>query len=285
MTSPTSPTGDPHQVPAEIITEWEPGTFAENLAPGPEDSWLVTLTSHRRVDRVAADGSREVFAEVSGMPTGIVADGDGALVVSGDIGQEGWRLDRVGESGVEKVCDLPELRFGNGMARSGEQLFVTDSARGLLLAVAPGTGRSTVWLEHELLSPAAESGGVPGVNGVTVRGEHLYLTSTSRALVLRVRLGATAGDLEIVAEQLLADDFDIHPDGRMFLATHVFDSVRQLEPDGSHRDIAGRDQGIETSTAVAVDPRDSTRLWVTTAGERFGSPHREKPARLVRLTV
>lgn len=276
---------DPHQVPAEIVTEWEPGTFAENLAPGPERSWLVTLTSHGRVDRVSADGSREVFAEVGGMPTGIVADLGGAFVVSGHIGQEGWRLYRVDAAGVETVCDLPELRFGNGMARSGEQLFVADSARGLVLAVTPSTGRYTVWLEHELLTPTEESGGVPGVNGVTARGEHLYLTSTSRALVLRVALGATAGEPEVVAEQLLADDFDIHPDGRMFLATHVFDSVRQLDPDGGNRDIAGRHQGIETSTSVAVDPRDSTRLWVTTAGERFGSREREKPARLVRLTV
>jgi sugar lactone lactonase YvrE len=269
----------------EIVAEWEPGTFAENLAPGPGGSWLVTLTSHRRVDRVAPDGTRTVAAELPAMPTGIAADADGAFVVSGRIGEAGWRLDHVGEHGAEKVCDLPELRFGNGMARSGDRLFVADSARGLVLTVEPGAGRSTVWLEHELLTPGDAAEGVPGVNGVTVHGEHLYLTSTARALVLRVPLGDTGGELETVAEQLLADDFDIHPDGRMFLATHVFDGVVQLAPDGTRRDLAGLADGIETSTAVALDPHDSTRAWVTTAGERFGSPHREKPARLLRLTV
>jgi hypothetical protein len=272
-------------VPTETVAEWEPGTFVENLAAGHGGSWLVTLPSHRRIDRVHTDGTCEVFAELAAMPTGIVADADGAFVISGHIGHQAWRLDRVDEHGAEKICDLPELRFGNGMARSGEQLVVADSARGLLLAVTPRTGESTIWSEHELLTPADPSAGVPGVNGVAAHRDHLYLTNTSRALLLRIPRSDTGAGLEVVAERLVADDLDLHPDGRTFLATHVFDSVLQLGPGGDRRDIAGRDQGIETSTSVTLDPQDSSLLWVTTAGERFGSRQRAKPARLVRLTV
>ncbi|OPF73810.1 hypothetical protein VT50_0228075 [Streptomyces antioxidans] len=44
--------------------------------------------------------------------------------------------------------------------------------------------------------------GVPGLNGITVAGYHVYLTNSARALPLRVPAAATdTTHLEIVAER------------------------------------------------------------------------------------
>src|SRR5262249_19949790 len=119
--------------PAETVTEWEPGTFVENLAAGPDGSWLVTIPSHRRIDRVHRDGRSEVFAELDRMPTGIVADADGAFVIAGSINTRDWQLVRIEHGRSRAVCALPDLVFGNGMQRVGERLLAVDSALGLAL--------------------------------------------------------------------------------------------------------------------------------------------------------
>jgi hypothetical protein len=70
----------------ETVAELERGTFVENLAAGTDGSWLVTIPSHRRIDRVDRDGQIAVFAELDRMPTGIVTDATGTLVLAGSIG-------------------------------------------------------------------------------------------------------------------------------------------------------------------------------------------------------
>ncbi|GAA1139017.1 hypothetical protein GCM10009579_74300 [Streptomyces javensis] len=122
--------------------------------------------------------------------------------------------------------------------------------------------------------------------GVSPSAPHadVFLTNTARAPLLRVPAAATdTTHLEVVAERLFADDFAVHDDGTLYLATHTLDSVLRLAPDGRRTDIARADQGVETSTSVAIDPEDPDALWVTAAGERFGSGGHDKPARLIRL--
>ncbi|MET0494454.1 MAG: hypothetical protein ABW000_15130 [Actinoplanes sp.] len=273
-------------VPAETVAQWEPGTFVENLAPAPDGGWFVTLPSHRRVDHVAVSGRRTTVAQLATMPTGIVADGDGAWVTSGFIGRPGWRLDRVIPGASEHICDLPQLRFGNGMARAGGRLLIADSSLGIVLAVDLGSRRTATWLAHDLLTPSKGAPGIPGVNGVAVHDGQVLLTNTARTVVLRIPAAATdAARLEIVAERLLADDLAVAPDGTIYLATHLFDSVLRLDSAGRRTAIAGPGQGVETSTSVAVDPADPHVVWVTAAGERFGNVGGDKPARLIRLNV
>lgn len=186
---------------AEIVAEWAPGTFIENLASSPGGDWLVTIPSHHRIDRVDTTGHHEVFAEFEHRPTGIVSDGAGALVITGTIGVPNWRLLRVDEHGHRAVCDLPALVFGNGMERAGERLLAADSARGLLLAIDPLRGESAVWLAHRTLTCPEPDGPMPGANGIAVHGGWVYVSNTGRALLVRAPLaGADPGkELEIEA--------------------------------------------------------------------------------------
>ncbi len=87
-----------------------------------------------------------------------------------------------------------------------------------------------------------------------------------------------------MAERLFADDLDLGPDGRIYLATHIYNSVLRLDPDGHREDIAGHAQGIAGSTSVAFDPRDPAMLYVTTTGGILSPPGgKPEPARLIRL--
>jgi hypothetical protein len=278
-------------VPASPVAEWPAGTFIENLAPAPGETggWLVTIPSHNRVDHVHPDGRHEVLAELTN-PTGIVSDGTSALVVTGPMGSQGWRLVRLGKPGArpgaETVCDLPDLIFGNGMTRAGDRLLIADSLRGHVLAADPASGTSSVWLAHHLLTKTDPDSPLPGVNGIATRNGWVYLTSSERALLLRCPLTSThpATDLEVMAERLFADDLDLGPDGRIYLATHTYHSVLRLDPDGHREDIAGHAQGIAGPTSVAFDPRDPAALYVTTTGGILSPPGGKlEPARLIRL--
>ena len=140
------------QLLAEIAAEWEPGTFVENLAGTSDGGWLVTIPSHRRIDRLDREGHTAVFAELDRPPTGIVADATGA---------------------------------------------------------DPATGEPAAWLRHPLLLAPAARGFMPGANGAAVHGKSVHISNTARAMLLRC---STAGcDVAVVAENLTADDFVVHP--------------------------------------------------------------------------
>ena len=54
-----------YPVATEIIAEWPAGTFIENFAAACDGSaWLVTITSHHRVDKVHADGRHGLLADL-----------------------------------------------------------------------------------------------------------------------------------------------------------------------------------------------------------------------------
>jgi len=288
-----------HPVPAAVVAEWPPGTFLENLAPSAAHpgSWLVTIPSHNRVDRVDPDGSRHTVAEVPNAVTGIATTGFGTFVLTGVMGAAGWQLARIDESTdsaggsagtVDIVCDIPDLRLGNGLAWDGRRLFAVDSALGHLVAIDPVAGTSAVWLAHELLGPLERDSPLPGANGITVHDPYVYVTNSGRALLLRCPLTGhdLAGELEVVAEQQAGDDFDIDPRGRVYLATNVQHSVVRLDPDGHREGIAGLEQWVAGATSAALDPRDPTALYVTSTGGILNPPPGGvQPGRLVRLTL
>jgi len=292
-------------VPAEVVAEWPPGTFLENLAPSAAHpgSWLVTIPSHNRVDRVDPDGKQHTVAELPNAVTGIATIGVGTFALSGVMGGAGWQLVRIedspggtGGSGgavhaadtATVVCDLPDLRLGNGLAWDGHRLLAVDSALGHLVAIDPVAGTSAVWLAHELLGPLEPNSPLPGANGIAVHDGYVYVTNSARALLVRSPLTSDdpAGELAVVAAHLAADDFDIDPGGRCYLATNVMHTVLRLDPDGGREDIAGLEQGAAGATSAALDPRDPTALYVTSTGGMLNPPAGGvQPSRLVRLTL
>ena len=284
----------PHQAgrrveaPTQIVAEWPAGTFLENLALDRDgQSWLVTSPSDNAVYRVGPDGSVRTAAQFATAPTGITTHPViGTLVAVGTQGQPDCQLFRITADGSQRVCDLPGVLGANGMTWDGDRLFVADSARSLVTSVDVADGRTTVWLEHELLTPRNSESMLPGVNGLAVHDGWLVISSSDRGVILRAPISAPepASKLEVVAEQLVADDFAIADDGRIFLATHTFHSVLCLYPDGRREDVATHRDGIAGPTAVAIAPGPSPALFVTTTGGLLSPPDGDvEPARLIRV--
>jgi hypothetical protein len=73
----------------------------------------------------------------------------------------------------------------------------------------PATGEPAAWLRHPLLLAPAARGFMPGANGAAVHGKPVHISNTARAILLRC---STAGrSVAVVAENLTADDFVVHP--------------------------------------------------------------------------
>jgi hypothetical protein len=278
-----------HPVATDVVAQWPPGTFLENLALDSDgESWLVTSPFNQTVYRVRADGTTQTAAKFDQWVTGIVSHPQSPLAAVGTQGQAGWRLHRLTDGGSQAVCELPGVLFANGMTWAGGRLLVVDSARSVVLAVDTGAATSSVWLEHSLLTPQRPDSPMPGINGIAVHDGWVVMTNTQRGLLLRVPTESPhpRRDLEVLAERLSGDDLAVMPDGRIMVATHTYHSVLCLYPDGRREDIAGHDQGVAGPTAVAVGPESTPTLYVSTTGGLLSPPSDAvEPARLLRMDV
>ena len=291
-TDPLHPPHDPvplHPVATEVVAQWPPGTFLENLALDSDgESWLVTSPFNQTIYRVRADGTTQTAAKFDQWVTGIVSHPQGPLAAVGTQGQADWRLHRITDVAAQAVCELPGVLFANGMTWAGGRLLVVDSLRSVVLAVDTGAGTSSVWLDHPLLTPMRPDSPVPGINGIKVHDGWVVITNTQRGLLLRVPVESPQPrcDLEVVAEGLSGDDLAVMPDGRIMVATHTYHSVLCLYPDGRREDIAGYDQGVAGPTAVAVGPESTPTVYVSTTGGLLSPPRDDvEPARLLRMDV
>jgi hypothetical protein len=230
-----------HSVATEVVAQWPPGTFLENLALDSDgESWLVTSPFNQTIYRARADGTTQAATKFDQWVTGIVSHPQGPLAAVGTQGQADWRLHRITDVAAQAVCELPGVLFANGMAWAGARLLVVDSLRSVVLAVDTGAGTSSVWLDHPLLTPMRPDSPVPGINGIKVHDGWVVITNTQRGLLLRVPVESPQPrcDLEVLAEGLSGDDLAVMPDGRILVATHTYHSVLCLYPDGRREDIA-----------------------------------------------
>jgi hypothetical protein len=80
-------------VPSVVVAEWPAGTFLENLAPSATHpgSWLVSIPSHNRIDRVDPDGKLDTPQD----PTALYVTSTGGLLNPPEGGVQPARLVRL----------------------------------------------------------------------------------------------------------------------------------------------------------------------------------------------
>jgi sugar lactone lactonase YvrE len=273
-------------VPSEVVATWAPGHFAENLVVDDDGTVLVSLHSHRRIDRYdPRTGAVDTVVTLPTAATGLARAADGALwVTGGEVGSPPGRIWRVEPDGaVTDWVSIPDAAFLNGctLLPDGGTLLVCESLSGRVLAVDVREPRWTEWIADDRLRPRSPE--VPGANGIKVRDGEAWISVTERAVVYRVPVGAP-GELRVAAEHLLADDFAFAADGALYLATHPVHTVVRLDPDGTRTTVAGPVQGAVGSTACAFGPGGA--LYVTTTGGLgLASPEQPEEAKLLRLDV
>ncbi len=279
-------------VASEVVASWPQGYFAESVAVDAAGAVYVSLHSHNRIDRVDPK-TRQVteFARFPVPAAGLAFDAAGSLwVIGGEIGKTPGYVWRVRAGQPELWVEIPDAVFMNGCTPhlDGRTLLACESVTGRILAIDQKEQRWNVWIQDDRLRPKVPK--APGANGIKLHDGWAWISITSHDRVVRSRIAAdgSAGPLEVVAEQLRADDFAFGESGAAYIATHPAQTIVRLRPDGGRETIAGPREGAVGNTAVAFGRRseDRTSLYVsTTGGALYPYRGQVQDAKLLRLSV
>lgn len=264
--------------PAEVLARFQPGQFPECLAPEPDGSVLVAMLHSDALWRVSTDGRLSVAARlpISALPgAGIICldrarDGTLYVTVSGDEAQQGlWQVSPGGEA--RRLAILAQDSQPNGLDVDHEGWVWIADSRGAIWRWRPGQARAELWLRHPWLAPRPFTAAAPGTNGVRRVGMAVLATVSDSARVVRIGmdLQGRAAQPEVLAEGVPGDDFAVAEDGTLYVATHPFNTILALSPDGTRSTIAGPAQGAIGSTAVAVIEGQPQTLLFTADGGLF----------------
>lgn len=235
--------------PTKIVHEEDKGVFFENIAVGNDGALYITSILDGRFLRVTPQGESRLFAQLPGAVSGVANDGRGGFLVAGWDRNERrllWRVSSDGE--VSEAVVLTDAALPNGIAPLNAEKFpgvylVTDSVKGLIWRVDTNAGTTRVW------SDAAELGGfdhtlkpeIPAANGIRLHDGFAYVANMQLRQLVRIaiRPDGTAGKAEVYLSKIYLDDFAIDAEGRIFAATHPYNSVVRIDPDRKVTVIAG----------------------------------------------
>ena len=261
--------------PTTVLATFAPMTFIENMIELPDGRIVATSTFDGRVHLI--DGANTaVLAEIPGAHVLCLERFGDDLIVTANVpappdstnppGFEGYptegALYRIALDGaVQKLARLPEALFANGIAKAPDgQYLIAGSSRGKIYAFDPNSGDTRVWLDHPALAPGQV---FPlGVNGLRVQGDRVYFANTGRFTLGRIDHATRA--VKLLHEGILVDDFAVAPDGTIYGATHAYNSVVAVTPDGARTIMADASSGATGSTSVRFDARGD--LLVSTGG-------------------
>jgi hypothetical protein len=154
-------------------------------------------------------------------------------------------------------------------AKTGQlQFLIADSYKGVIWDVNPSTKTAKVWLADGSLARVSADNPTPAVNGIKMFDGALYASNTIKQLLIKIPVtNGKAGTPAVLLKDVGLDDFDFDKKGVLYGSTHVYNSVVSVQPDGKVTVLAGLEQGMAGSTAVAVkSTKASTTLYVTTNG-------------------
>ena len=278
--------------PAKIITSFPVNTFLENLAIAPNGTISVTNHEVGQIVRITPDGNQQIHASVEGKVSGLAFTSNGGLVATGWNAESIPVISLITADGiVETLVKLPDAIFLNGITPlSDTQYLVADSYRGAIWLIDITQRHGSIWLEHSLLARSSSESVIPAANGLKRFGNFLYVSNTEKMLLLRIPISITnePGEPEIFVKQTNIDDFAFDVEGNLYGATHIYNSVVKITPDGNTTIIAQAEQGVVGSTAVAFGQTesDSTAIYIVMNGGMFlPLPTGVLPANIVRLEV
>lgn len=273
---------------AQTIAEFPRQTFLENLVV--TDNGLV-VTSHEdgRLLRIVQGKAPETLAALPGRITGVAIDGAGGFVVTAFDPAGRATVYRVSGAGrVERTWTVGDGVFLNGIERIAPgRYLIADSYRGAVWSLDIAADRIGLWLQSPLLARADEKSPLPAANGIRRDGDSVLISNTARMTLVRVPLqtDGSAGEPSIWAEKVNVDDFAVLPDRSILAATHIYNSVVRIDPQGRVEVLAEDAQGVTGSTSVAL-AQDGRTAYITTNGGMFLPPAGGvEPGRVIALQL
>ncbi|MBD2102570.1 gluconolactonase [Leptolyngbya sp. FACHB-261] len=272
------------------IATFPTNTFLENLVVDKDGSLYITSHEDGKIIRITPEGRQSLYATVNGKVAALAFAPDGSLLVTGWNDRQVPTVFRIANGGtVETLLTLPNALFLNGLTQlSGNRYLIADSYRGAIWELDITQPSARIWLEHPLLARRSSNSQTPGVNGLKVFRGRLYVSNTDQMLLLQISLNGRGepGEPKVFAQQANIDDFAFDTEGNLYGATHIYNSVVRMAPDGKVTTIAQAAQGVTGSTALAFGRTNSDRtaIYVVTNGGMFlPPPTGVQPAEVVRL--
>jgi len=279
-------------VSAKILKAFPVKTFLESIVSTPDGSFLVSSYPDGKIYRIDSHGESKLFAQIDGTIAGLVFQCPGDLLVNGWAGGKEPAVFKVSKAGKpELLLKLDGGIFPNGWSHlKGSRFLLADSFKGVIWEVDVAKKTARVWLQDELLSRVDDKSEIPGVNGLKIFADSLYASNGQRQMLLRIPLTPEreAKTPQVFVKDLIIDDFAFDTQGNLYGATHMHNSVVRVSPKGEVTTLAGIDQGLAGSTAVAFGRghNDSDSIFVTTnGGMSLPPPGGVQPGRVVRLKV
>ena len=279
---------------ARVITEFPAPSFIENIAVAPDGSLYVSSLEEGAVYHVAEDGNRALFSKIP-FVAGLAFLDDGTLIAAstGSSPPGIYRLE-MGQA-PKLLVPIPDAKLLNGMMQlGGGRFLVADSYDSCIREFDVASGHSRVWLKHPSLANASDPfhpvPQFPGVNGLKRFGDTIYASSTEQQKLVAIPLNAdlSAGEPRVFMTLINIDDFAFDVEGNIYATTHIYNTVVRITPDRRVTVIAGLEQGVAGSTAVAFGRGVADRhcIYVTTNGGMSNPPAGGiQPGRVVRIDV
>ncbi|KAK4083794.1 uncharacterized protein Triagg1_1456 [Trichoderma aggressivum f. europaeum] len=261
-----------------LITRTD-GTLLATRIDIPEIWWIdPAYPTHTRVITIEGDvvsilGITETSPNVYAFNAGNITS-KGAVDGSFQI----WGLDLThGEPQTYPITRIDRASFLNGIATlDPKTVVVTDTNLGLLWKVDISTGYYEILLQDPSMAIPAGSSTPAGINGVHIQNGYLYFTNTAQMSLSRFPIaknGTKTGGIQRIAEGFMCDDFDVQPDGTVYLPTTGQNTVIRVSLDGRVQQLAGTADSLAVGGGTAAQfgrgPHQKKRLFVTTSGDRF----------------
>lgn len=275
------------------------GTWFENLAVRSDGSVLATRMDAPEIWAIdpvtqtgealvivpgvlSTSGIAELREDVFVFAAGNVSFVEPVGVAPGSMGV--WKVDLSEGTEPELVAAFPDAGFLNGMATwDEERVLVGDSGASAVYLLDVETG------EFEVALNGSE---VAGVNGLRVHGGDVYAVSTTEPRLNRIPVDddcRIAGEVEVLAEDLGLDDFDVGADGAIYAVSPSENVVLKIF-EGLVTTIAGgpdsQDVLAPTSARIGRAGGEDT-LYVTTTGNGLFAPPGavQEPASIVAVSL
>jgi putative intracellular protease/amidase len=264
----------------QTIAEFEAPSFIENLAVSTGGKLAVSALEEGAIYCIPFDDKPIALANLPKAAGLIWLDKDTLLAASTQ--QQASGLYRV-RTGVEPelVVAIPDAKLLNGLTHlGGSKYLVADSYQSCIWCADVHSGLHAVWLSHPLLAHAADPfhpvPEFPGVNGIKKFGDTVYASSTEQQKLIAIKINAdlSAGEPQVFMTLINIDDFAFDTHGNLYGATHIYNSVVRISSDRRITVIAGLEEGMAGSTAVAFGrtPECAHLLYVTTNGGMSAPP-------------
>ncbi len=242
------------------------GAEPENVAVARDGTVYTALSFSGQISILEpGGGSRIVDVPNGAAVSGLVAGPEDVLYFVSFTKPGFYLLD--GDDEVSKLAALPEGSDGdlpavpNGMTadRRGN-LYAADSTRGVIWRLAPGDSEATVWADDPAFEPLP--GNIPGTelpnpgsNGLTIRGNKLFVTNPSAGTVLKLQIRGDRPGPVLEYAQVRGDDIAFDVRGGLWITSPFENTISVIDKRTRQATVvADAADGLESPTAIAFAP-------------------------------